>query len=904
MCEDRDSVSYHRVMPGPNLALLGLGMRNLRSQAGLVGATVAIAALIVALTAAVPLFARAVSGDLFAVSTAGADRAEVRIAWNGSVHGPTSWTELSAVDDDLRARAGRGLVLPDGRIRSLVDSVRFQVRVPDAGPEAVGSTSLSWHDDLRELARITDGTFPDASFAPGGRIEVAVEAQTAALQGIGVGTDLTLALRSTEVSIPATVVGLWVADDPDGWVTAPDLLADRYFTDRAALERIFGIGGNGQEPDAVRSARWLVSSSAADLTAAEAPAVRSEAAGLVRAATDLVPELESDTRLATQLDRFLEDTVSMRRQMVVVMAPVLAALAFFTLLLGRQRAATRRREFDLWRLRGAAERQVTTVVMVEAVAMALLATVIGLLAAPLLARLLGSFDGFLDPSARIGRTVWFTRPAAAVGVATGLVVLVALLAASVRMQREVVTSLTVLGAAVVALLAVVLATAPTEVDGFRDPAPFVVPVLVAALAVGVGALGLVNAGRFVRPRMVDATTGAASIGLAVRRLGTSRWMAGPAALLAVGVAVALTSAAVGRSTDQHLEETVRHDVGADWVIQESLAVRLLGAGDGGLRADPMTSAQWREVDGVEAATRVGEWTGSVGPPGRAATDMTLLAIDPDTFSSVAWWRDDYADEPLATLMDRLRDGGVLASPGAGLTVGATAEVRVFTGTDSRVFEAPVVGRLTAAPTWSSDASPAVIVAPFDTIASLVGDARGFETWLSAGDGFERSAREATFVAAVESAGERIDAIRQDPVRRGVHGVLSFAAVLLLGLGLLGGVVAVLFADRARAGERSLLRAIGFPPRRLGAAAVLEASLVLVPAMLGGALIGLAVTATLLGGLIGVGTGTPGLRLVSDLRLLPVLAVGALAAGLVSHVVVARRAAAPLDLHSFANEGES
>jgi len=158
-------------MPGLSPALIGLGLRNLRSQPGLVAATVGIAALVVAMTAAVPLFARSVSGDLFAVSTGGIDRAETRIAWNGSVHGPASWDVLGAVDADLRRRADAGFTLPDGRIRSLVDSVRFQVRSAGDADETLGSTSLSWHDDLDELARLTAGRTPASELGPGRRIE-------------------------------------------------------------------------------------------------------------------------------------------------------------------------------------------------------------------------------------------------------------------------------------------------------------------------------------------------------------------------------------------------------------------------------------------------------------------------------------------------------------------------------------------------------------------------------------------------------------------------------------------------------------------------------------------------------------------------------------------------------------
>jgi putative ABC transport system permease protein len=118
-----------------------------------------------------------------------------------------------------------------------------------------------------------------------------------------------------------------------------------------------------------------------------------------------------------------------------------------------------------------------------------------------------------------------------------------------------------------------------------------------------------------------------------------------------------------------------------------------------------------------------------GGEGRAE----LLGVDPATFDDVAYWRDQYASDPLPDLLQRLQgDTGdavpVLVS-GEGV-----AEDRLFLGSASVPFD--VVGRAEALP--GAVGENAVVIADLETLerafqregSNLVSLAGGYEVWAS------------------------------------------------------------------------------------------------------------------------------------------------------------------------------
>ena len=115
-------------------------------------------------------------------------------------------------------------------------------------------------------------------------------------------------------------------------------------------------------------------------------------------------------------------------------------------------------------------------------------------------------------------------------------------------------------------------------------------------------------------------------------------------LVAFATSLGLLASAFSASLDRSQEDQARFSAGTDVRVRHTL------------RADPLGP------DGAAAlvAERFpGVVTTTVGRHGGIGTGDAAMAVDPDTFAQVAWWREDFADRPLADLLGLLEpvDGG-------------------------------------------------------------------------------------------------------------------------------------------------------------------------------------------------------------------------------------------------------
>jgi ABC-type lipoprotein release transport system permease subunit len=176
--------------------------------------------------------------------------------------------------------------------------------------------------------------------------------------------------------------------------------------------------------------------------------------------------------------------------------------------------------------------------------------------------------------------------------------------------------------------------------------------VVRALSWGLGTLDA----RIGRSRRVSSY-------LAGRRLGRAPGVAFASAVLivlSVGLLFIATSYRV--TTLQNHADAAHAFAGADWVA--TVGAPASGPAGFGRPLPPgMAAAAPVMLDGFE-----GSYTN--GPDG--------LAVDPATFGSASWWRSDLADDPLSTLMDRLRSptvGAQLPASTRALTVTIDAPPR-------------------------------------------------------------------------------------------------------------------------------------------------------------------------------------------------------------------------------------
>ena len=110
-------------------------------------------------------------------------------------------------------------------------------------------------------------------------------------------------------------------------------------------------------------------------------------------------------------------------------------------------------------------------------------------------------------------------------------------------------------------------------------------------------------------------------------------------LLILATGLAASSITIGATLDQGQEDSLHYELATD--------IRLF---DPDLDADSDSIIEsLAELPGLKLVSPALRETASVDD-----TDISLLAVDSDTFSTIAWYRDDLADRPLLQLMSAVR----------------------------------------------------------------------------------------------------------------------------------------------------------------------------------------------------------------------------------------------------------
>ncbi|HLG10123.1 MAG TPA: FtsX-like permease family protein, partial [Dehalococcoidia bacterium] len=128
-----------------------------------------------------------------------------------------------------------------------------------------------------------------------------------------------------------------------------------------------------------------------------------------------------------------------------------------------------------------------------------------------------------------------------------------------------------------------------------------------------------------------------------------------ALLVVMAAAVGTFAATYGETTDRSQQDRALYSSGSD--------MRLTGIGQlaSGFSAD--AAAKLREVPGVENAMTATRTLMSIGPLPNFGAQVDILGVEPDAAGDIAWWRDDFANQDLSSMLRRIqgspiRDHGI------------------------------------------------------------------------------------------------------------------------------------------------------------------------------------------------------------------------------------------------------
>ena len=147
--------------------------------------------------------------------------------------------------------------------------------------------------------------------------------------------------------------------------------------------------------------------------------------------------------------------------------------------------------------------------------------------------------------------------------------------------------------------------------------------------------------------------------LALRQLERhSQRYINPLLLVIVSLSLGIYTYSMALSLDQWLIDQVRHEVGAGATFEPFIPPAPDSSGGSGPVMDGTgtwipTVAEFEELPGVTAAARVGNYNAELEVTGGEVLRLNFLAVDRVDFARVAWFRDDFADDSLGGLMNRL-----------------------------------------------------------------------------------------------------------------------------------------------------------------------------------------------------------------------------------------------------------
>jgi ABC-type lipoprotein release transport system permease subunit len=309
-----------------------------------------------------------------------------------------------------------------------------------------------------------------------------------------------------------------------------------------------------------------------------------------------------------------------------------------------------------------------------------------------------------------------------------------------------------------------------------------------------------------------------------------------ALLLTLAVAMGFFALTFAASLGRNVTDRAAYEAGSD--------IRLaLNDGVNETRYIPLDAQAIPALPGVTAATGITRTTAQTqGNQGN--TQVPIVGIDPATFAHAAFWRGDFADVPLASLLDQMQRhargasaGGqgnpiwALVSPefAAALSLAPGAEFVLVSPQETGATAHFIVGRiLHEFPTMYDTNEGYIVVSSPDLVAASAATA-AFEPavsgpneyWLrvsaSSASTTARQADLATEDLQIVGITERsaLQARYQnDPVAAGMTALLLVGALLVACLAVIGGLVQSASIARQRTLQFAILRTLGMGRREL------------------------------------------------------------------------------------------
>ncbi|MXX27157.1 MAG: FtsX-like permease family protein [Caldilineaceae bacterium SB0668_bin_21] len=849
----------------------------------------------VALIAAIPLFTNAAL-DRFLRSELAAQDAELPLSSLLLVHrvpllSSTPLEQYRRADDFMRQRATELPGLPLTRLTRYGSTrvLKFLASADKELPEDLRqyqSAGLAFLTGIEQHVEIVLGE-PLGQAEPGEAGDVIpawVSERFYYDHEVQVGDRVLFGLDDSDIVAPVEVLvkGVWRPADADRgfWFEEPEAFAFYFIVSEADfMGRVAPTLG-----EQVRKYAWFLLFDGEEIKVEKVAPMLAAITRIQARTSGILSHVDLTAPAYELLQKYADRAAALRTFLLLLSLPVLLALLLYTLISSDIMVASEESEIVTLKSRGASSLQIVALYLLEMLAIGALCLTAGLLAAGGVTQGMGQVYRFLTFAARPLMDLSYSAQVALyAGTATVLGIGATLLSAAGAARRTVVThqrktareeflnrarrsawlpfELLFLAGVIYAYWRLRQQEHALQItqDTFVDPLLLLAPtVFVAAVALvslrGLPAVtGLLGraASRFISVPLWLAITQIS------RRSGSNRALL---FLLIFTIALGLFSATFAGTLDTHYTDVVRYAVGSDLAIRVQWE-QVGGSSEQRWRYPPFAVVE--SIPGVEAATRVLRQPVFVdGLEGNV--NATVLGIDRAEFSRAGWWRDDFSQESLGALTNRLalNSMGVLVSrsfiEATGLRVGDN--LSVFVEGISRPINFTIAGVLSYFPTLYPEDGH-FFVGNLEHIYRTIGN-RPYDIWMRLASSADPAAiletlRARGFIITDATDSRWETAVwRTDPQRTALFGILSLGFVVATVISGLAFLLHSMFALRQRILQFGLLRAIGLSTAQITAVVVFEKLFLVLLAAVGGSLIG-ALTSALFVPLLQIGTSVHG-----------------------------------------------
>ena len=762
----------------------------------------------------------------------------------------------------------------------------------DIGHKPVAELSFAFQSDLERHVNLLEGRLPSGRGWTSDRsdpVEVAINVTMAQKMGWQVGETLVALSKTLPGSdeaasqIPFVVVGVWEVGNrhDEYWFYNPfSLIRNLLLVSEDAFADQIGPTLNGE----IAVGAWYMVLDGDSFEVREADAflerlqrVNQRAGVLLPGTSLLVAPSDSGLR------RYQRSARSLTLSLYVIALPIFGSIVAYLWLVAGVYVDRRRAEISLLRSRGASVVQIAGMVVLEGCVLGAVSWAGGLPAGSRVAQIIDRTQGFLDFSGAAAFPMTITASVGRIAMLALGLALLFFMFPTLDAARHTLASyrrarargqkswLHGIGLELVVLLFAAYGMyrlrsqgsfVPLADESALDDAPILDPLLFITPVLWLLGFALLSL-RALTPLTHAASWAAGrplahspSLGflLAVRRLArSSTTYRIPLLLLILTLSLAVFTASLAQTMRQQIAEEFLYRFGADMRLTElgeSIDLDPLGISQADATTEADSSSDSPEASlsapgytpwtflpvaehgaatGVQSAARVGHYKASA-KVSQWNQEGLFLGIDRLDFPQVGFWRSDFAQSSLGSLMNELAmtPNGVLVPNSflrqSSLAYGDGLQVTVSIPEQREdvtwwvvPIEFQIVGSFYRFPSWLPTEGP-LIVGNLDYVFERAGGQFPFDVWLrtEADPNYDQIEQELLAkgfrILDWEAPGPRVTQALRQPAYQGVVGLLSIGFVACALLTILGFTLYTLSSFRERAIETGVLRAIGFTQR--------------------------------------------------------------------------------------------